>query len=375
MGIVRIAFLLVFLVGATTMPGGQVAAQDKADQIGALIPLSGPNAEYGNIYQSGMELAVDHIREDKSLPNGVKVVYEDSQALPQHGIVGFNKLANVVGVTSVLSAWTSVSKAIAPIATRTNVLVINGAAISPELAGISPFFLSILPLVTSEVDAIIPYAIGKRGLKNIAIIYQDDPTGNAVFTAFKREIAKAGGKLTEEFAVQPATQQFGSLAAKVRESKPDAVFISSTGSQLSQIIKQLRDNGVQQQLVGYSAMLSDTVIAMPEAEGAIFPTQKFQLDGKDDISKRFVEGYRQKYKRDPNVFAANYYNGVMLYAQLAGAIIKRGEKVTGKALIDEAHRIKKVNLVGGTLEFNDDNTVKSPIQINQIKDKKIVTIE
>lgn len=366
--------LLPLVVVLAAMFGGYAAAQDKADQIGALIPLSGPNSEYGNIYQSGMELAVDHVRQAKSLPNGVKVMYEDSQALPQHGIVGFNKLASVVGVSSVLSAWTSVSKAIAPIATRTNVLVINGAAISPELAGISPFFLSILPLVTSEVDAIIPYAIGKRGLKNIAIIYQDDPTGNAVFTAFKREIAKAGGKLVEELPVQPGAQQFGSLAAKVRESKPDAVFISSTGSQLSQIIKQLRDNGVQQQLIGYSAMLSDTVIAMPEAEGAIFTTQKFELNSTDAMSKRFVDGYRQKYNRDPNVFAANYYNGVMLYAQLASEIRKRGEQVDGKALIDQAHRVKKVNLVGGTLEFNVDNTVKSPIQINQVKEMKIVTI-
>jgi branched-chain amino acid transport system substrate-binding protein len=371
---VRIGFLTL-AVGVAAMLGWQAVAQNKSDQIGALIPLSGPNSEYGNIYQSGMELAVDHVRQDKSLPNGVKVVYEDSQALPQHGIVGFNKLANVVGVSCVLSAWTSVSKAIAPIATRTNVLALNGAAISPELAGISPMFLSILPLVTSEVDAILPYATGKLGLKKIAIIYQDDPTGNAVFTAFKREIGKAGGQLVEEFPVQPGAQQFGSLAAKVRESKPDAVFISSTGNQLSQIIKQLRDNGVQQQLIGYSPMLSDTVIAMPEAEGAIFTTQKFQLNASDPMSKRFVEGYRQKYNRDPNVFAANYYNGVMLYAQLASEILKRGEQVSGKSLVEQAHRFKKVNFVGGTVEFNADNTVKSPIQINQIKDKKITSIE
>lgn len=366
--------LLTLVVGIAAMLSGQAAAQDKPDQIGALIPLSGPNSEYGNIYQSGMELAVDHVREDKSLPNGVKVMYEDSQALPQQGIVGFNKLASVIGVSCVLSAWTSVSKAIAPIATRTNVLALNGAAISPELAGISPFFLSILPLVTSEVDAILPYVTGRLGLKNIAIIYQDDPTGNAVFTAFKREIAKTGGQLVGEFPVQPTAQQFGSLAAKVRETTPHAVFISSTGSQLSQIIKQLRDNGVQQQLIGYSAMLSDTVIAMPEADGAIFTTQKFQLNSADPMSKRFVEGYRKKYNRDPNVFAANYYNGVMLYAQLASEINKRGEQVNGKSLIDQAHRVKKVNLVGGTLEINADNTVTSPIQINQIKDKKIITI-
>ena len=65
----------------------------------------------------------------------------------------------------------------------------------------------------------------------------------------------------------------------------------------------------------------------------------------------------------------------MLYALLASAVLKRGEQVTGKSLVDEAHRIKKVNLVGGTLEFNDDNTVKSPMQVNQIKEKKIVTID
>ena len=265
----RIALVVAAIAAILT---GSASGQNNVDQIGALIPLSGPNSEYGNIYQSGMELAVDHVRQDKTLPNGLKVLYEDSQALPQPGIVGFTKLANVAGVPAVLSAWTSVSKAIAPIATRTNVLAINGAAISPDLAGISPMFLSILPLITSEVDAILPYAVGKLGLKKIAIIYQDDPTGNAVFSTVKREIGKSGGQLVEELPVQSSSQQFGSVVAKVRDAKPDAVFISSTGNQLSQIIKQLRDNGVQQQLIGYSPMLSDTVISMPEAEGAIFTT-------------------------------------------------------------------------------------------------------
>ena len=84
---------------------------------------------------------------------------------------------------------------------------------------------------------------------------------------------KAGGQMVVELQVPRAAQQFTSIAAKVRESSPDLVFIASFGAQQAQIVKQLRDNGVSQQLASYSAFASPTVTQLPEAKGALFPSQ------------------------------------------------------------------------------------------------------
>src|SRR5690606_27902434 len=87
-------------------------------KIGAVLPLSGANADYGDLYMTGTELAVEHITADGLLKGKLSIQYEDSQALPQQGVIAMNKLVNVEKTPYVLSAFTGVSKAISPIAQR-----------------------------------------------------------------------------------------------------------------------------------------------------------------------------------------------------------------------------------------------------------------
>ena len=89
-----------------------VSAQADDINIGAVFPLSGPNATYGDIFMSGADLAARHANEDGMLSGELNILYEDSQALPQQGVVAMNKLVNVESVPYVLSAFTGVSKAI-----------------------------------------------------------------------------------------------------------------------------------------------------------------------------------------------------------------------------------------------------------------------
>ena len=88
--------------------------------IGAAFPMSGANAEYGQVFGGGVDLAVAHVNADKKLSGKLNVVYEDSQALPAQGVIAANQLMNVNKVPFMLSAFTGVSKAVAPIGARTN---------------------------------------------------------------------------------------------------------------------------------------------------------------------------------------------------------------------------------------------------------------
>src|SRR5262245_35769742 len=78
----------------------QASAQDF--RIGAVFPLSGANADYGDLYMGATELAASHLNEAKVLGGKVSIAYEDSQALPQQGVIAMNKLVNVEKVSYVL---------------------------------------------------------------------------------------------------------------------------------------------------------------------------------------------------------------------------------------------------------------------------------
>jgi ABC-type branched-subunit amino acid transport system substrate-binding protein len=343
---------------------GAASAQDL--KIGAVFPLSGANADYGDLYMTGTELAAKHLNADGVLKGKVSLIYEDSQALPQQGVVAMNKLVNVEKVPYVLSAFTGVSKAISTIAERSKVVAVNGGGVGPDLAELGPYFWNVIPLANFEVKAIIPHLVQKRGLKRFVLVYVDDPLGQAIKRELEADLPPMGGTLAESLSIPTNAQQFSGIAARVRDAKPDVVYIASFGTQQSQIIKQLRDNGVTQQLASYSGFAIPAIANLAEAKGALFTTQQVDWTSQDPVTKRFVDEYQASSKRAPTAYAANYYNAVRLFGLLAGELQKAGKPITGENLLAARREMRSFDLVGGKLTFQEDGTVISPIQINEV---------
>ena len=339
-------------------------------KIGADLPMSGPNAEYGEMFSSAAALAVEHANADKMLSRKLAMIIEDSQATPQQGVVAMNKLVSVEKVPFVLSAFTGVSKAIAPVGDKAKVVSVNGGGIAPDLADLGEYFWNVIPLVNFEVQAITPYLVKERGWKKMALVYVDDPAGEAIKKELDVHVPKNGGTLVAALQVPRASQQFSGIAAKVREAQPDVVFIASFGAQQAQIIKQLRDNGVKQQLVGYSAFSVPSVLQLPEAKGALFPTQAINWNA-DTLSRRLAADWKAKKGKEPNAYVANYYNAVMVFAKLAQALEKAGQPITGEGLLKMRKQMTSFDVVGGRMEFLPNGTVSMPLQLNEVDDGNV----
>src|SRR5690606_22673729 len=238
----------ILSVGVVAVAAWGATAQAADVKIGALFPMSGPNATYGDIFGSGVNLAVEHINADKLIDGTLSVQYEDSQALPQQGLIGMNKLVNVAKVPYVLSAFTGVSKAISTTAARTKTVAVNGGGVGPDLAELGPYFWNVIPLANDEVRAMLPYLVKERNMKRFVLVYVDDPLGEGVRKELSSTLPGVGGELVEALSVPATAQQFSGIAARVRAANPDVIYVASYGSQQSQIVKQFRDNGIKQQL-------------------------------------------------------------------------------------------------------------------------------
>ena len=334
-------------------------------RIGANLPMSGPNAEYGELFSGAAAIAVEHANADKMLSKKLVMLIEDSQATPQQGVVAMNKLVSVEKVPYVLSAFTGVSKAIAPVGDKAKVVSVSGGGIGPDLAELGDYFWNVIPLVNLEVQVFAPYLVKERGWKKVALIYVDDPAGEAIKKELDIYVPKNGGSMVSSQQVPRASQQFAGVAAKVREAQPDVVFIASFGAQQAQIVKQLRDNGVKQQLVGYSAFSSPTVTQLPEARGALFPAQMVNWDG-DAVSVRLARDWKAKKNKEPNAYVANYYNAVMVFVKLAQALEKAGLPITGENLLKQRKATGTFDLVGGKMQFLPNGTVSPTLGIYEI---------
>jgi len=345
--------------------------------IGAVFPMSGPNASYGDIFGSGVNLAVEHINADNTIGGKLSIQYEDSQALPQQGLIGMNKLINVQKVPYVLSAFTGVSKAISTIGSRTRTVAINGGGVGPDLAELGPYFWNIIPLANYEVRALLPYMIKERKLKRFVLVYVDDPLGQSIRKEMETVLPQLGGQLVEAMSVPVTAQQFGGVAARVRAATPDAIYVASYGAQELQIIKQFRDNGVNQILSSYTAFSIPEVGALPEAKGSLYTTQQMDWSSQDPVTRRFVDDYRKKYGKTPTAYIANYYNSVRLFGLLAQQLNKKGLPITGENLLKQRTETKTFDMVGGKVTFNENGTVQMPLQVNEVdgKDGKMVYAE
>lgn len=348
-------------------------AQTEPYILGSVFPMSGPNAEYGGVFTAGVQLALQHIEQDRMLRRPIRYISEDSQALPQQGVVAMTKLVNVDRAHWTFSAFTAVSKAVAPIGDRAKTVMINGGAVGPDLSGLSPYFWNVIPLAHLETRALLPYMIGK-GMKKFALVYVDDPLGDAILKELREQLPKMGGELVGSFSIPRDAQQFGPVAARVRQVRPDAVYIASFGAQQSQIAKGLRNNGVSQQLCSYSAMNLESVRTLPEANRMMFTVQKVDYAGGDALTRRFAEDFRKVNNKEPTVYNANYYNGTRLFGLLAAELEKENAAVTGDSLRATLHRVKKFPLVGGTGEFDEAGNMMAAIEVVQWQDGRLAKL-
>ena len=355
------------VLAAALTVGSAAGAQEI--RIGAVFPLSGPNSSYGDLFMSGANLAAEHANADKLLSGKLSVLYEDSQALPQQGVTAMTKLVNVEKVPFVLSAFTGVSKAISTIAQRTKTVAVNGGGVGPDLATLGPYFWNVIPLADVEVRAIVPFIAKERNLKRFVLVYVDDPFGQSIRKQLDSSLAPLGGQVLEALSVPVSAQQFSGVAARVRDAKPDLVYVASYGTQQLQIIKQFRDNGITQQIASYSALAIPDTNSLQEAMGALYTTQKVDWASTDPVTKRFVDDYKAKHGKMPTAYIANYYNAVRIFALLAHELQKKGKPVTGENLLAQRNEMKTFDLVGGKIGFEPNGTVVAPIQINEVDGK------
>lgn len=110
---VTLLCLMVALSGITSSE-----SRSGSIKIGAILPLTGDSAAWGEQGKYGIELAVEEINAKGGI-NGKKleVVYEDSQAIPKNAIISIQKLINIDKVPAVVGDIVSATTlAMAPIA-------------------------------------------------------------------------------------------------------------------------------------------------------------------------------------------------------------------------------------------------------------------
>lgn len=355
-----------------------LAAQAQAPdvfRIGAILSMSGSAPHYGTVMSRGALIAIDEINAAGGI-DGTKlelVIEDHKSGNTQAAVAGMNRLITVIGSQAVLSSFSGPTVAIAPLSQEKGIFVINGGGVSLRMIGVSQHMFHNRSLATDLAAAAVRRA-RDRGFKRIAQIAGKSEFGDSVIAA-SYEVAKNLGLeivAAEQFATDATN--IDTQVAKLRASRPDVVLNWPTTPQAGLVVKRVRELGMSQPVITMEWTREDTKVAgIAHSNGVEVATDYFSPTDDNAMGKRFYDEYVRRHKEDPDFYAANYYEGVYVIAELIKrAKAKGGDFWKGARLTEALWEDPSFNSVyGGKMTFQKNGVALKRVAILGVVDGEL----
>jgi len=360
---------LSFAAGASVLTfGGRAAfAQGQPVKVGFLMPLTGSAGKIGNWMLDGSRVAVEEINKNGGISGRpIELVLEDTQAQAKLGVDGFRKLVDVNNSPVIITGFTAVTMAIAPLSEQSKTYLLTASTASPVVRGVSKYLQSTWMFEDEGVRLILPYAKAQLGVKRLAVMTLVSDLGKSLSDAVKKQWAAQGEQLVGEETHQAMEPNFRPSLLKLLTTRPDAIYITnSTGKESAQIIKQSRDLGYKGAFLSFGALESPEVAHLGDvAENSFYTVPNYDPQSGNAKTQAFIASFKEKMKREPGVHEANHYDVIYLIKQVSEDVIKGGGTLNGETFRDQFQ--KKYGTFDGAaskyqFDFSDGSVLRATI--------------
>jgi len=344
-----LSFAVLLLM--TAVAGGCKKTDSGHLVVGMLAPLTGSGARFGESQRNGVQLAMDEINAKEGI-NGrhLELVIEDTKTEPPTAVTAFTRLAQRSDIVALFGSAASLDvPAYLPQVDRAGIPHLLPVAVLPKITEMGSK-LTFRSALNDKIAAkkMAEFVVQKLGAKKLALLIEDSAFG---------ETGLIFGAEAERLGVAPLTvERFKRGDVDI---KPQLTKIQSTGAthiqfwgyyaEYALVAKQLRELGYNATLMGNQAPVNDKTIELGGValEGALNICLFVPTSSAPQI-RAFVDAYRARYGAEPDTWAAQSYDGMML---LAEAIRQGGPTREGirKALV----ATKDFEGVTGTITFTD----------------------
>jgi branched-chain amino acid transport system substrate-binding protein len=282
--------------------------------IGAVFPLSGGVAFYGNESRDGALLAIDEINAAGGLlGKKLALISEDDEGDSVKSINAFTKLTARDKVSFVVGSSTSgPTKALTSLAQQQKVVLISPSATAADVTSAGDFIFRACFIDPFQGVVGADFAYGTLESRRAAVLYDagaDYNTGLA--DSFKKQFTANGGQVVADEAYQSGDVDFNAQVTRIRAANPDVVYLPNYYNDVTLQAKQLRDQGVRCALVGGDGWDSLIDNAGDEVLNGYW-SAGFASDTTDPKGAAFVKAFQSKYNRPASQSAALGYDAMML---------------------------------------------------------------
>jgi branched-chain amino acid transport system substrate-binding protein len=378
------------ILALAALAAGQASAAGNTIKVGVLAEMSGTFADFGQQMTNG---AKAYMKQYGDTVGGKKIelVIKDTtgpapevaKRLAQELVVKDN-VDFIVGFGLTPNAF-----AVAPIATEAKKPTIIMNAATSVITTKSPYIARVSFTLAQVTEPMAQWAY-KSGLRKIYSVVADYGPGHDAEQTFKKAFTKLGGEVVGELRVPLKNPEFGPFVQRVKDSKPQAVFVFVPAGELAVgFMKAYNERGLAKagiKLLSTGDVTDDGVIeALGDNALGVISTHQYSAAHPSPENKAFLAAYSQiNPKQRPNFMAVGGYDGMAavyeVVRQLNGNIdgdkamqVLRGMKLNsprGPIQIDAETRdivqnvyVREVKKIDGKLynvEFETIAAVKDP---------------
>jgi branched-chain amino acid transport system substrate-binding protein len=322
-------------VAAAALIGASAFSASAADsvKIGLILPMTGGQASTGKQIDNAVKLYMKQ-HGDTVAGKKIEVILKDDAAVPdntkrlaQELIV--NDKVNIIAGFGITPA----AFAAAPLATQAKVPEVVMAAGTSVITEKSPYIVRTSFTLGQSSTIIGDWAV-KNGIKKVATLTSDYAPGNDALKFFKEHFTAGGGQIVEEVKVPLANPDFAPFLQRMKDAKPDAMFVFVPAGQGGNFMKQYAERGLDKsgiKVIGPGDVMDDDLLNnMGDAAVGAVTAHIYSADHQSKANADFLAAYEKAYNQRPGFMAVGGYDGIhLIYA----ALQKTGGKADGDSLL------------------------------------------
>ena len=352
---------LAAMVCASVLAGcGGKKEEAKANEIkiGASFELTGNVANYGKAILSGAKMAFDEANAKGGvLGKKIVVIESDNKSEPSESGNSITKLVTQDKVVAVVGPATSGCVAAgSPITEANKIPHIAPSGTAPGLTvdnngKVKPFMFRACFIDPFQVQVMAHFASNTLKVKNVAILMDSSSDySKGLAQVFQATLEKAGGKIVTKEAFLSKDLDFKASLTKIKATNPEAVYVPGYYEEVSKIIKQAREIGLDVPMLGCDGWESPKLaeIAGKDALTSCYYVSAFSAQDTDPSVQAFIKAYKEKYQKDPDIFAMQGYNAGLVVVDS----IKRANSTDGTAIAKAMAETKDLPVASGKLTYD-----------------------
>ena len=342
--------------------------------VGVVLPLTGVNASTGLSMKIGMDIALEKL--NGSLPQGRKIKFIVADSTPAGAKSSYQSLIDNHGVVAILGPFSSTATAeIIPVAQQSGVISFSPTSAAEGLSAKGSYIFRSSLTVKDLVSEGVKISKKEVGYSDVATIVNEADT----FSSSNNETLFAEFDNYDDINVV-SKQSFSRLAdsalgdlttelTAIKDSKPDALFISALPAGRIGVMVQARQLSIKAPLI-YTLLTIDEVrkadaTLSNASEGAItFQVWLPEVDTPQNAE--FKSAHRAKYASDPDSNMARSYASVTILAEA----IANSSGTDAESIRDSMAKIKNLDTVLGSFSFDENgDAVYDPVVAKVVNGK------